>query len=1355
MAVVVPAGFQVTSQDPIDSRITVVDQTARLALNEFNVYPGLIVYQQSTQEVYVLNNTGSVNSNSGWSILSGSAGGSSYAAEWSLGASGNNDYVFSGDGFPNPASDPTLILVRGQDYKFSNDNGAGLHPFQIQTDAPIGGGGTPYNAGVTNNGGAGGTVITWNVPFSAPDQLYYQCTSHSNMSGSIRLLNTGSAGSTVNTGSLLTTGSVSLNTLTFTKGDGTTFALTVDTGSAGSTVNTGSLLTTGSVSLNTLTFTKGDGTTFALTVDTGSGGGSGVGFPFTGSALITGSLGITGSLSVSGSIINELTSSYAMTASFADTAITATTASNIVFDGNRKISNVSMPSGVFDVNYGGTDLKQFVENVFFVNSAPVLQDTASISIGEYEAIGTNVFVATAVDAEAQVLTFITQSSYTDNYFGINSSTGQVTVNTKTIASMNTVNTGSVDKAPFPVRVTDTGGLFGERTYYIRVIPNTAPIWSLTNSGTALNPNYTGSLTEASAIGANKYQFWFRDTEGDTITIGTGSLNTDFTNYFSLNIQSNYIGLDQNNPLDFDTVPSMSFVLTASDQHYQSGDDLNAIKYLPVKIEVQDNAHPTIGIQSFSINEKSSDGATVGTVTNVSDGEGNNVQIPTFNLVSAHLASSPGTNLTQSLVAGGQNSLQNPTADPFEISNQNTRVITRKNGIFLNSDVADTYTYRAFATDQYQPAPSASAIMTITVNDHAAATVTDNTPWYIIESARTGEYATTDTDGIPENSGEYSELQSSQSQRYSISSSNNFMEGTVATGSATFLRLASNLSSSGVVGGQQISVQVTASQNDFDTTIQELDYNISVVSMVAPSISNADISNNLNTNGARPSNNLSTLSITDPQGYSIDHTTWTFTPNSGDSINAVRNGGTNQYYIQPTANLIAATYGYTASVYNDRGFVAGELKSTLVVTQAPVGTLGGNTTSYIIESAVSGDQIKVDSNGYTGTQADLDVTYSPIYNSAAVAAFTSSNSVIAINSVGELTAGSNISGSFTSGNIINSNINWQDQYGNIGGPTQITINVTDNLAPTVSYSLNNSNLTASIANTGVTVATVTANDSQGFNVIDVTLGGANASDFNLVETTTPPNSNRVFNIQPTSNLSAATYNIAVTAKDAYGQETTEAQALVVAAFPNIPEIFAYISSRGASTALTTPSQYQSALGTGGQADRPIGLWQSGLLGRPNENITTTGTNNMRLIRSASVGIGGSTVGTMLSTDSKIGTFNAVANGKSSNVVFFLMPSGSDPRLGGVPQAMVNGFGSPVAGQFVMSYFGDNVDKGEVNSNIDYAFNLGGAGFTGSDGTIINSGDAGYYSDWVVLGTEFGAVQSSIKFYVTSQSGSSPV
>ena len=71
----------------------------------------------------------------------------------------------------------------------------------------------------------------------------------------------------------LVTASVSNNTITFTKGDLSTFSVTVDTGSGGGggSTDTGSLLTTGSVSGNTLTFTKGDGSTFVLVVDTGSG----------------------------------------------------------------------------------------------------------------------------------------------------------------------------------------------------------------------------------------------------------------------------------------------------------------------------------------------------------------------------------------------------------------------------------------------------------------------------------------------------------------------------------------------------------------------------------------------------------------------------------------------------------------------------------------------------------------------------------------------------------------------------------------------------------------------------------------------------------------------------------------------------------------------------------------------------------------------------------------------------------------------------------------------------------------------------------------------------------------------------
>ena len=71
------------------------------------------------------------------------------------------------------------------------------------------------------------------------------------------------SGSAQVTGSTLITGSVNGNTLTFTKGDGSTFDLLVITSSGGSS-ETGSLLTTASVSETTMSFTKGDASTFEV-----------------------------------------------------------------------------------------------------------------------------------------------------------------------------------------------------------------------------------------------------------------------------------------------------------------------------------------------------------------------------------------------------------------------------------------------------------------------------------------------------------------------------------------------------------------------------------------------------------------------------------------------------------------------------------------------------------------------------------------------------------------------------------------------------------------------------------------------------------------------------------------------------------------------------------------------------------------------------------------------------------------------------------------------------------------------------------------------------------------------------------
>jgi len=76
-----------------------------------------------------------------------------------------------------------LNLNRDRLYNF-NVNSVG-HPFYIKTSTGTGTG-NQYNDGVTNNGTASGT-ITFLVPNDAPDTLYYQCSIHSSMNGTINI----------------------------------------------------------------------------------------------------------------------------------------------------------------------------------------------------------------------------------------------------------------------------------------------------------------------------------------------------------------------------------------------------------------------------------------------------------------------------------------------------------------------------------------------------------------------------------------------------------------------------------------------------------------------------------------------------------------------------------------------------------------------------------------------------------------------------------------------------------------------------------------------------------------------------------------------------------------------------------------------------------------------------------------------------------------------------------------------------------------------------------------------------------------------------------------------------------------
>jgi len=109
---------------------------------------------------------------------------------------GGSAYQFAatGIGFTQATDNPTLYLTKGKNYRFSVN--ASGHPFYIKT-VNVNGTGSAYENGVTNNGAAVG-IITFKVPYDAPDILYYNCQYHSSMNGEIRV---GGAGAGVGVGS--------------------------------------------------------------------------------------------------------------------------------------------------------------------------------------------------------------------------------------------------------------------------------------------------------------------------------------------------------------------------------------------------------------------------------------------------------------------------------------------------------------------------------------------------------------------------------------------------------------------------------------------------------------------------------------------------------------------------------------------------------------------------------------------------------------------------------------------------------------------------------------------------------------------------------------------------------------------------------------------------------------------------------------------------------------------------------------------------------------------------------------------------------------------------------------------------
>ena len=683
----------------------------------------------------------------------------------------------------------------------------------------------------------------------------------------------------------------------------------------------------------------------------------------------------------------------------------------------------------------------------------------------------------------------------------------------TSASFNTSAVGGGLGHLVTVKVTDTFNTSTEKDIYIIVTPNEAPKFRETSVGGTIITSVTANLNENSVNDTLVKRVFFTDVESDTITITTGSIDNE---HFDVDIQSTYLDIKQNSgSLDYEQLTSYTFSITASDEHYEASEDADSVTYLPITINVVDNLVPTINNQTLSsINENSSNGASVDSIS-AADNESDTITFSNFTLTKLEL---DNVDVTQGTYSGASQ-LTDPHENPFQMDSSGN--VTRKSGVYLNSDLINEYQYTVIVKDGFNNA-SSPATITIPITDDTPATLTDN--WsagpYIIESAVTGNTIRISSNGRTGDQADYNSDQdvgtwASSNSVVSINSNGNLSLGSDVRGN--------------YVSGNTITSTITFT-NAFGTTTTDT-LNLSVAENSAPTaVFSATTFNN--TNQATGSANMETVTISDAEGntpYGL-----TLSGTNASSFNAVpQNSDSSSWELQVASDLSAGSYSYNVSVSDEFGKSTAYNSRTITINQADDGSMTTNGTLYVIESAQSGN-IFTNSNGRSGTIGEVSVSYSTNYGVPVAKEFTSSNGLIAINaSSGVLSVGTSISGSASSfGDTITSTIGWEDQYGNTDTDT-ITVNVAKNNAPTVSstqtYYTNTNQATGSSE-----IVRLNLTDTEGDSILAAGLSWSNYNSTYF----TPSNSTGVMKLLVNStSVPAAEYDYTASIEDVHGFHTT--------------------------------------------------------------------------------------------------------------------------------------------------------------------------------------------------------------------------
>ena len=653
-------------------------------------------------------------------------------------------------------------------------------------------------------------------------------------------------------------------------------------------------------------------------------------------------------------------------------------------------------------------------------------------------------------------------------------------------------------------------------------------------------------------------------------------------------------------------------------------------------------------------------------------------------------------------------------------------------IRANGDLsAGTYSYNVTVGDSTDTERTYSG-RSIVVAQAESGTLSTNGTFYIIESATSG-VITLSTSGRP---GSTAAVIVSYTPNYGTQVATNFQSSNplISINSSNGqLSVGTPISGSGNVSGDTITSNITF--NDQYGNNGSGSISINVTTNNAPDIvfSNSSLLNTNQTTGS--SGTLVTISFTDTEGDAINHDSFTFTDPS-NQLQSSKSG--NNYLITATSDLSASNYTITCSVEDVHGFRTNTETHTFSISQADNGTLNGDTSIYIIESAVIGDSFR-DATGFNnGNLANISVLYSPNYGSQ-VATISSSNPTIVVDGSGNLTLGVDLSGSVTqSGDSFTSLISWEDQYGNQDSAS-ITATIFGNQSPSVTFTDNE--LTDVTAISGSNIGSLSITDIESNSPFGVTIGGTAGGIFNII----PQNNiSSSWTIQPTGSLSIGEYSVQFVVTDNYSETTTLNETISVSSAILTDTIYVYtlpiddlynnvtgITSVGSGTPPTPTISTEFGFFTA--------FADNDTLGDSTITVEYGGSQTATLRGSAA----GSNLDDILDG---LGTLT-IGGSPASERIFIIIPSGSN--LTGIPTTL------------------SNVDPGSNSNSGEYVV------FVSPDGTYQDSSDAlgndikfanihkltldtavNGYSDWIVIGTADRFQNANAYVRIVPSSGSVP-